>query len=342
MWILESLGQIPLKRMFLLLSTALGAAFLLLAQFFSVRALLHPLTYALLALLLYLNRRSETPVWKICVLLPLTYGLATWLHPRYAPLFAALFTLSCGWLLFKNGFRLWKWGACAVLFFLTLLIVAVWQKMDFVLTAIPAFWTPLVFGVMFGFCAGFSFLPYLLRKDKVQEAYDSYAWTPRGEPEAMVKETRDLYATVRKQLEGEVKLQEELESLCERMIHLSRQLQSVHAELASTKFEDLEAQAGSLKARAESTIDPLAKRQYEQALANKQKQMKQYESLQHKAERLRAQILHYLSGLENMKFAYANREFRTEGDTKESIEFFMNLARAENVYDTTEAYQDLL
>ena len=328
--------------MFLLLSTALGAAFLLLAQFFSIRALMHPLTYVLLALVLYLNRRSETPLWKICALMPLSYGLAYWLHPHYVPLFAALFTLACGSLLFKNEFRLWKWGASAALFFLSMMIVAVWQRMDFVITAIPAFWSPLVFGVMFGFCAGFSFLPYLLRKDKVQEATDSYAWEPRGEPEAMVKETRVLYTAVRKQLDGEAKLQEELENLCERMIHLSRQLQSVSAELAGTKFEDLEAQAGSLRARAETTNDPLAKRQYEQALANKQKQQKQYQSLQCKAERLRAQILHYLSGLENMKFAYANREFRTEGDTKESIEFFMNLARAENVYDTTEAYQDLL
>lgn len=342
MWILEALSRVPLKRLFLLLSATLGAAFLLLAQLFSIRALTHPLTYTLLAMLLYLAQRPEAPVWKVCVLLPAGYGLAYWLHPHYAPLFAASFTLTCGWLLFRNGFRVWKWIASAVLFFLSLMIVAVWERMDLVQSLLPAFWSPLVYGLIFSFCAGFSFLPYLLRKDRVQEAADAHCWQPRSEAEAMVKQTGELYAVVRRQLEDEPKLQDDLEELCERIVHLCKQLQTVTAELARTKPEELEAQAGSLHAKAESVADPVAKKQYEQALSNKRKQQKQYESLQNKAERLRGQILHYLSGLENMRFAYANREFRSAGDSKETLEFFMNVARADNVYDTTEAYQDLL
>lgn len=342
MWILDALSRVPLKKLFLLLSTSLGAAFLLLAHPFSIGALTHPLTYALLATVLYLAHRAGTPLWKACVLPPLAYGLAYTLHPHYAPLFAALFTFSCGWMLFRTGFRIWKWAASAVLFMLSLVIVAVWERTGFVQMLIPAFWTPLVYGLMFSFCAGFSFLPYLLQKDRVLEAADSHSWNPRSEPEALVRQTVDLYGVIRKQLEDEPKLQGELEGLCERIIHHCRQLQSISAELGKTKFDDLQSQADALKAKAQSVDDPLAKRQYEQAFANKEKQQKQYESLQSKAERLRAQILQYLTGLENMRFAYANREFRTAGDSKETIEFFMNLARADNVYETTEAYQDLL
>ena len=342
MWILDALSRVSLKKLFLLLSTTLGAGFLLLAYVFSTRALTHPITYALLATMLYLAHRDGTPVWKASVLPVLAYGLAYTLHPGYAPLFAASFTFACGWLLFRTTFRIWKWAASAMLFLLSLVIVAVWERAGIVQAVIPAFWTPLAHGLIFSFCAGFSFLPYLLQKDRVQEAADSYSWNPRSESEALAQQTVDLYTAIRKQLEDEPKLQEEVESLCEKVVHLCRRLQSLSAELGKTKLDDLRSQADSLKAKMQSVDDPPAKHQYEQAFANKEKQQKQYEALQNKAERLRAQILHYLTGLENMRFAYANREFQTAGDSKETVAFFMNLARADNIYDATEAYRDLL
>ncbi len=57
--------------------------------------------------------------------------------------------------------------------------------------------------------------------------------------------------------------------------------------------------------------------------------------MQRQAERARAQILNYVSTLENMRFAYAHRGFSSSGDSPENIEFFMNPAklRAENTYE---------
>jgi hypothetical protein len=199
-----------------------------------------------------------------------------------------------------------------------------------------------VYGVIFGFCAGFSFLPYLLRKDRVEEAVESTHWNARSESETLTKQVEELYRIIRVQLEDEPRMQEELEDLCEKIVHICRQYQDLTIELSKTKLEDLHAQICTLKERVSATADATAKHQYEQTLINKEKQCRQYESLQTKAERLRAQLLHYVSGLENMRFAYANREFRSAGEGKETIEFFMNMARAETAYDASEAYQNLI
>jgi hypothetical protein len=217
-----------------------------------------------------------------------------------------------------------------------------WQQMNFLHAYIPAIALPAVHGLIFSFCAGVSFLPFAMRKDRAQEAFDCSAWTPRSETEALARQTLDLYHIVRAQLEDEAKLQDDLEDFCEKTILLCRRLRDLTGELSKTDLDELDNQMGALKAKVESVTDAVARKQYEQALANKEKQKKQFESLHNKAERLRAQILHYLSGLENMRFAYANREFRTAGDNKESIEFFLNLTRADNAYDASEAYQQLL
>jgi hypothetical protein len=96
--------------------------------------------------------------------------------------------------------------------------------------------------------------------------------------------------------------------------------------------------------KIKSAEDAIVKQRYQHTLSNKKKQKEQYDNLKLQEERLRAQVLHYISALENMRFSYTNQEFSNATEGCESIEFFLHMAetRADNVYETSEAYQKLL
>ena len=163
----------------------------------------------------------------------------------------------------------------------------------------------------------------------------------------MASQARDYYRQVKQQVEersADSKIKEELREFTEKTIHLCHDFQEITRELSRTSELDVVEQAKQLEQRLRSVTDLVARRQYEQALANKKKQLERYQGLHSHAERFRAQVLNYISALENMRFAYTNRKFNSAGDTAEGIEFLMHITdnQADNVYDTSEAYQRLL
>ncbi|HJZ12347.1 MAG TPA: hypothetical protein VJ521_09360, partial [Acidobacteriota bacterium] len=73
MWVLESISEIPLKRALIVLLSTLGAAFLLLAHFFSMNPLMQPLLYSILALDLFLLWRKNHKAVHGAVLILLAF-----------------------------------------------------------------------------------------------------------------------------------------------------------------------------------------------------------------------------------------------------------------------------
>jgi hypothetical protein len=348
MWILDSLSGIPFKKPLTLVLITLGAGFLLLALFYAANPLNEPLLYTLLALDLYIVLRPiKSGLARPALLLPGSYLLAYVLIPQYRILHAVLFSLLVGKIIFEENFRIWKWLASSGLFYLTIRTVAEWQYIPLTILPLPHLTLPAVHGMIFGFCALCSFVLYLLRKDRVTEAAESYEWKIPSETANMAKQARELYSALRQQLkkrDGSTKIAEELEEFTEKLIHMSDRLQKILAELHKFKADAIAAEIADYEKRIADVSDPILRRQYEQTLINKRKQNEQYDNLRLQGERLRAQILHSISALENMRFAYANEEFNSANAGADGIEFFLHLAetRTENVYQTTEAYQKLL
>lgn len=348
MWILESLSDIPFKKPLTLVLITLGAGFLLLALFYGGNPLNEPLLYTLLALDLYIALRPvKSGFVRPALLLPGSFLLAYVLIPQYRILHAVLFSLLVGKIVFEENFRAWKWLASAGLFYFAIRTVAEWQYVPLAILPLPQLTLPAVHGMIFGFCALCSFVVYLLRKDRVTEAVESYDWKVPSETANMAKQAGELYSALRQQLkkrEGSSKIAEELEEFTEKLIHMCDRLQKMSAELQNFKAVTIANEIADYEKRISNVSDPILRRQYEQTLTNKRKQNEQYENLRLQGERLRAQILHSISALENMRFAYANEEFRTAAAASDGIEFFLHLAetRTENVYQTSEAYQKLL
>lgn len=346
MWILESIEDIPFKKPLILLSATLGAGFLLLSFFLLTNPLTHPLTYALIALDIYLLHRSLTNPLQAIGAIAGAYALGFVLLPHYHFPFAACFALLIGQFLYRESFRIWKWLAASALFYFSFYIAAVWQQIPLDVP-IPVQLLPGLHGMLFGFCVLFSFLAYSLRKDKVQEAVEGYSWKGPSESTTMAEQTREIYGAIQQQVrkrEGSSKIKNELEEFSEKLIHICHRLQKISDELRKTNLETLNRQIEELEEKISSTEDIVARQQYQHTLGNKKKQKEQYENLRLQAERLRAQVIHYISALENMRFAYTNQEFSDATAGCESIEFFLHMAetRAENVYQTSEAYQKLL
>lgn len=346
MWILHSIEEIPFKKPLILLSATLGAGFLLLSLFFLKNPLTHPLTYALIALDIYLLQRSLSNPLQAVLAIAGAYAVGFILLPHYRFPFAASFALLIGRLLYRESFRVWKWLAASILIYCSFYITAVWQQISFDIP-IPLQFMPGLHGMLFGFCVLFSFLAYSLRKDKVQEAMEGYSWAGPSESTAMAEQTTEIYGAIQKQVrkrEGSSKIKNELEEFTEKLIHMCHRLQKISNELRKTNPETLNKQIEEQEEKIKSTEDSIARQQYQHTLGNKKKQKEQYENLRLQAERQRAQVIHYISALENMRFAYTNQEFSEATAGSESIEFFLHMAetRAENVYQTSEAYQKLL
>jgi hypothetical protein len=125
---------------------------------------------------------------------------------------------------------------------------------------------------------------------------------------------------------------------------MCHRLQKISDELRKTNPDLLRKQIEEQEEKIRLTEDSVVRERYQHILGNKKKQKDQYDNLKLQEERLRAQVLHYISALENMRFAYTNQEFSNASEGCESIEFFLHMAetRADNVYETSEAYQKLL
>jgi hypothetical protein len=342
MWVLEAVHEVPIRKPFLVLLITLGAAFLLLAKFFGLNPVYQPAIYAVVALDLYLLERQKS-LLRGCLLIPAAYFLAYALLPAYLPLFAVAYALLIGKLVYAESFRLWKWAATTLLIAASLLIVSVWQQIAFVNQFVPFQLSPALHGALFAFCFLCAFLPYHLKKDSVADAIASYSWKRPSEIATIVEQTEWLYNKLRTQIPTKPN-QAELTEFCERLIHLCYRLQEIQKEVAGVDLGSLQQQIYELEQKAQRVSDAMARKQYEHALSNKRTQLRQHDALRNQSERIRAQILNYVSALENMQFAYANQRFSSSSDSTESIDFFLHMAnnRAENVYETSEAYQKLL
>jgi hypothetical protein len=267
--------------------------------------------------------------------------------PQYLLLFTVLFCLIAGLLIFSNasGFW-WRWAASSALLYSSVLLTAAWQSFVFVERWIPSSISPAAYGAIFGFCAGASFLPWALRKNEVEEAYQECNWKLDHECDLLSSQARDLYNELDrllKQQKRETKIRKEVEEFTARILGLTKQLREMKLEMTRMDIQHIEKEIAALEVKVQATEDAVAKQQYERAMANRIKQKEQCYSLLQKLERVRAQITHCITGLENMRFAYANHEFNA-GESAESINFYMNMAanHAENTYEASEAYQRLI
>src|SRR5687768_15560617 len=136
MWILDSLAEVQIKKPFLILWLTLGAAFLLLANFFSQNALYHPLTYALVAVSIWALWQNRKTMLNGSIL-PAIAVAAFLLIPEYVLPFSLLFTFAIGRIVFAENFRIWKWLTSSGLFLLTFPIVANWQNIQEVQSLLP-------------------------------------------------------------------------------------------------------------------------------------------------------------------------------------------------------------
>jgi hypothetical protein len=347
MWILDALDEIPLKKPLLICAGILAAAFLLLAQIPGQIPLIHPVTFTLVSLTLYLLNQKKSSLRRALLLIPAAGILSYFLVPQYLLLFTALLCLLAGLLIFSNpsGF-LWRWVASSALLYSSVLLTAAWQSFVFVERWIPSAVSPAAYGAIFGFCVGASFLPWSLRKNEVEEAYEESNWKLDHEADLLSSQARDLYNELDrllKQQKRESKIRKEVEEFTARILRLTKQLQEMKLEMTRMDIHHIEKEIEILKVKIQSTNDVVAQQQYERAMANRVKQKEQCYSLLQKIERVRAQITHCITGLENMRFAYANHEF-SSGESVESIDFYMNMAanHADNTYETSEAYQRLI
>ena len=330
MWILDSLAEVQLKKPFLILWLTLGAAFLLLANFFSRNPVYHPLTYALTAVSIWVLWQKNKALLN-GLILPAIAVAAFLLIPQYVIPFSLVFTFAIGKVVFAENFRIWKWLISSGLLLITFPIVANWQNIPEVRSLLPFPYYHLIHAAVHAFCIQFSLLPFQLRKDSVLEAFDHYAWKTSADAYKLASETVALYGKIQSMIrtkETSPKIEQDLEDYTERVLHQAYRLQEISGELSKVQISSLEQQISFLKEKLKILEDITAKIQYEQALHNKEKQMEQYEKLQMQYERLLAQIINYNSSLENVRFAYANQDLQKAPGSNENIEMFMDLVKA--------------
>lgn len=330
MWILDSLAEVQLKKPFLILWLTLGAAFLLLANFFARNPLYHPFTYALTAVSIWVLWQKNKALLN-ALILPAIAVAAFFLVPEYVIPFSILFTFALGKVVFAENFRIWKWLISSALMLVTFPIVANWQSIPEVRSILPFPYYHLIHAAVHAFCIQFSLLPFQLRKDSVLEAFDHYSWKTSAEAYTLASETVALYSKIQSMIrtkETNPKIAQDLEDYTERVLHQAYRLQEINGELSKVHLSSLEQQISFLKEKLNTLEDITAKMQYEQALHNKERQLEQYEKLQMQHERLLAQIINYNSSLENVRFAYANQDLQMASGGNENIEMFMDLVKA--------------
>ena len=347
MWILDALDEIPLKKPLLVWAGILAAAFLLLAKIPGQIPLIHPVTFTLVSLILYLLNQKKSSLRRALLFVPAAGILSYLLVPQYLILFTGLFCLIAGALVFPKVSGLWwRWATSSALLYSSVLLTAAWQSFVFVERWLPSAISPAAYGAIFGFCVGVSFLPWSLRKNEVEHAYQESNWKLDHEADLLSSQSRDLYTELDrllKQQKRESKIRKEVEEFTARILRLTKQLQEMKMEMTRMDILHIEKEIAALKVKIEATPDVVARQQYERAMENRIRQKEQCFSLQQKIERVRAQITHCITGLENMRFAHANQKF-SSGESAESINFYMNMAanHADNTYETSEAYQRLI
>ena len=330
MWIIDSLTDVQLKKPFLVLWTTLGAAFLLLATFFSRNPIYHPATYSLLAVLVWLVWQKERTIQN-GLILPVLFLGSFFLIPDYLPLYVLAFTLVVGKVVFAENFRLWRWVASTALFFLVTPIVSTWQQIPQIHMLLPGAFAHLVHAAVFAFCVQFSLVPFQLRKDSVIEAFGNYQWKTSWHAHHLASEMVALYTKIKtliREKESNMKIHQDLEDYTERALHQCYRLQEITMELSRVSKGSLEQQILFLSEKLSDVKDFETRMQYEQALQNKRKQLDQYEKLEMHQEHLLSRILNYNSSLENVRFAYANQDWQRSAATNENAEMFMDLVKA--------------
>ena len=330
MWILDSLTEVQLKKPFLALWTTLGAAFLLLALFFSRNPIHHPVTYSLLAVIAWLLWQKERTLQNGLILPGLFLG-SFFLIPDYRPLYVAAFTFVIGKVVFAENFRLWKWLTATGLFFLAAPITGAWQQITPIHVLLPAPFSHLVHAAVFAFCVQFSLIPFQLHKDSVIEAFGSYQWKTSWHAHHLASEMVALYTKIKSLLRGKEtnrKIHQDLEDYTERALHQCFRLQEITLELSNVSKGSLEQQIVFLNEKLTDAKDFETRMQYEQALQNKKKQIEQYEKLEMRHEHLLSRIMNYNSSLENVRFAYANQDWQRSSAASENAEMFMDLIKA--------------
>ena len=96
MWILDALDEIPLKKPLLVWAGILAAAFLLLAQIPGQIPLIHPVTFTLVSLTLYLLNQKKSSLRRALLFVPAAGVLTYLLVPQYLILFTGFFCLIAG------------------------------------------------------------------------------------------------------------------------------------------------------------------------------------------------------------------------------------------------------
>jgi hypothetical protein len=338
MWMIEALAEVPFKKPFFVMWSTLGAASLLLSYLLGADPLVHRFIFMAFACVsLYLWHTGNFILNGLLV--PLIASAAWVLLPHHMLLFCLLTSFVFGKLLFADQFRLWKWLTVAALLTVTFPILFSWEDITRAQTLVPYPWTIVIQSAVLAFCVTFALLPYQIRKDSVHEAFDLYAWKTSTDAFRLCVETVDLYDKIKQLMkahEQNAKIREDLEDYTERVIHQCFQLQQIHAEISSISIASLEKQIVTLKEKLESVDDTSAKQQYEQALANKQKQVEQFEGLRRSQDRLHSQVLNYNSSLENIRLAYSHQDLMQSSAATENVEMFMDAikARAEGFHAT--------
>lgn len=345
MWMLESLSETPFQKPFTLLALTLGAAFLLLAFFLQLNPVFQPAVYAVAAvdLALLWNRRKA---WIVALLAAVTYALAYFLLPAYVSLFAALFTVALGRIVFSSTFKIWKCLTAAAMLYFSVYMVLLWEQSSFLTTSLPAVVVPLLHGALFAFLLHCSFVVFVLRQNRVAVAMETAVWEKGGEAVKMATHARDVYDKLRVSLPDGVekpRATEELEGFTEKVVRLCYNLQELSRQNEQNDPIHLEREIGDLQKKIEETQDSVAGQQYKKALFNKEKQKEQHQRMVVQEDRCRAQVLNYVSALENLQYSYAHHRMNSAESGKETIDFFLHIAevQAENQYQSSEAYQHL-
>jgi hypothetical protein len=326
--------------------STLGAGFLLLAYFFPGYPLVHPILYALAALDLFLLWRKNHSALRGAILVAAALFCGFLFSNGYVLLFSLCLSIIIGKFLVEESFRWWKWIVSSALLYATMGITSTWYQLSAGVYWLPPALSPLLPGAVFAFCFYFSFVVYLLRKDPVEEAFDHYTWEQRSESLQIASQTRDLYQKIKTQLQtpdAEPRVKEELENFAEQTIHLCHRLLEISREVDASDPAAIEEQLQQLQKKAQDVSDPMARKHYEHASASKRRQKEQLDALRMQAERIRSQSIHYVIALENMRFAYTNRQF-TNSSVPAGIDYFLQMTqtRTDNIYETSEAYARLL
>lgn len=314
----------------MILWASLGAAFLLLATFFSQNALHHPATYTVLALAVWILWQKERTV--VNGLMMTAAGTASFLLiPDYTLFYFPAFALVAGMIVFAENFRIWKWVASSTLLICAIPIVGSWQQIPELRTLVPLPVNHLIHAALLAFCVQFAMLPLQVRKDSVIEAFGNYSWKNSWHAHHLATEMVGLYTKIKtliRSKETNVRIQEDLEDYTERALHQCYRLQEISAELSNHSLASLEQQIIFLNEKLSEVEDFATRMQYEQALHNKKKQVEQYEKLQLHQEHLLSRIINYNSSLENVRFAYANQDWQRNTGASDNVEMFMDLVKA--------------